>query len=281
MNSEKNSLPLKISLVKGASFVSDLFLRTTENNKSVRVLVYHNITDCLIPGEWPQMTTPRGLFEKQMRYLAENGYRAVSAYETYKSLTGVTEILPRSVCLTFDDGYRDNYRNAFPILKKYGLKATVFLTAGFIGKKKDASAEYLTWQDVEEMRRARTFEIGCHSLSHRNLAGLGAEELKEEIGQAKMIVENKIGEKIDTFAYPFGWQNAFDDKVINAVRNAGFSCAFTAIHGANKKQTDLFRLRRTRISWLNEIDEFKKAMRGSYDWYSIYQKAFALCRRTG
>ena len=278
MSNRKNTFSLKTSLVKNASFVSDLFSRHAENKKSIRALVYHNITDLFVPDEWQQMTTPRDLFEKQMRYLAENGYKTISAYEAYKNLVSETEIPSKSICITFDDGYRDNYRNAFPILEKYGLKASVFITADFVGKK-DASEEYLTWQDIIEMRKSGEFEIGCHSLSHRNLAGLESEDLTEEIGRAKRITEDKIDGKINVFAYPFGWQNAFNDKVINAVRGEGFSCAFTAIHGANTKQTDLFRLRRIRISWLNEIDEFQKVLRGSYDWYSIYQKAFSLCKK--
>ncbi len=279
MNNKKNLLPLKIALVKGASSVSDLFSRRPENTTSIRTLVYHNITDSFIPGEWQQMTTPRGLFEKQMRYLAENGYKTISVNEACKILVREAEIPARNVCITFDDGYLDNYRNAFPILEKYGLKATVFLTAGFVGRKKNASAEYLSWQDIGEMRKSGVFEFGCHSLSHRNLAGLGSEDLKEEIGTAKKIMKDKTGERIDTFAYPFGWQSSFDGKVIDAVRGEGFSCAFTAIHGANTKKTDLFRLRRIRISWLNEISEFQKVLRGSYDWYSMYQKVFSLCKK--
>lgn len=278
MDNKKNTFSIKTSLVKGASFVSDLLSHHAEDEKSIRTLVYHNVTDNFVPDEWQQMTTPRDLFEEQMRYLAENGYKTLSAYETYKSLVSKTGIPSRSICITFDDGYRDNYRNAFPVLEKYGLKATIFLTTGFVGKR-NTSTEYLTWQDIDEMRKSKVFEIGCHSLSHRNLAGLESEDLTEEIGQAKRVTEDKNGGKIDTFAYPFGWQNAFDDKVINAVKDAGFSCAFTAIHGANTKQTDLFRLRRIRISWLNEIDEFQKVLRGSYDWYSIYQKAFSLCKK--
>lgn len=279
MNNKKKPLPFKISLVKGASSVADIFHRHAENEKSIRVLVYHNITDLLIPGEWQQMTTPRDLFEKQMRYLAENGHKTVSAYEAYKILVSKAEIPRKSVCITFDDGYKDNYRNAFPVLEKYALKATLFLTPGFVGRKNDASSEYLTWQDIREMQRRRIFEIGCHSLSHRNLAGLESDDLKQEIGRAKSIAEDKIGEKINTFAYPFGWQNAFDDRVVDAVKDEAFSCAFTAIHGANTKQTDIFRLRRIRISWLNEIGEFQKVLRGSYDWYSMYQKVFSLCKK--
>ena len=214
MDNKKNTFSIKTSLVKGASFVSDLLSHHAEDEKSIRTLVYHNVTDNFVPDEWQQMTTPRDLFEEQMRYLAENGYKTLSAYEMYKSLVGETEIPSKSICITFDDGYKDNYRNAFPILEKYELKATIFITADFVGKK-DASEEYLTWQDIIEMRKSGEFEIGCHSLSHRNLAGLESEDLTEEIGRAKRITEDKIDGKINVFAYPFGWQNAFNDKVIN------------------------------------------------------------------
>ncbi|MBN1353394.1 MAG: polysaccharide deacetylase family protein [Candidatus Omnitrophica bacterium] len=274
----KHKQPLKIYFLKGASFISDLLPGRSENKGSIRVLFYHNITDLPVLREWHQMTTPRSLFEKHACYLAENGYRTITADEVCGLLASDKDIPKKHVCLTFDDGYRDNYDNAFPILEKYKFKATIFLSAGFVGKR-DGAQKYMTWREIAEMAECGRFEFGCHSLSHKNLASLDGNSLKKEIEDAKKIIEDNTGKSVSTFAYPFGWQNSFDNRVIDAVMRAGFSCAFTAIHGANTKKTHLFKLRRIRISWLNEIGEFRKALRGSYDWYSIYQTGFSLCKK--
>ena len=277
MESKAESFPLKISLRKNIGKAAHLFYNLRPDKRSLRVLTYHNITERQVPNEWLQMTTPRELFDRQMKYLKENDYNVVSAEDVCRILSSDTDVKPKTVCITFDDGYRDNYVNAFPVLKKHGLKATVFITADFIGKEKGRFGEYLTWRDIDSMREGGTFTFGCHSFSHKNLATLKADELSEEIRPAKHILENHLGGMVKTFAYPFGWHNSFNRTVSEAVRKEGFLCAFTGIHGANTKRTNAFQLRRVRVSWLDDCDNFRRILQGSDDWYWLYQKAISAC----
>jgi len=279
MNNKENFLPVKISIKKNISKLSDLFYKSEKLKNSIRILQYHNISDRYIPYEWGQMTTPKKLFNEQMRYLRDYNYNVISAEEVLDVLASDKNIPPKTVCITFDDGFSDNYINAFPILEKYGLKATLFITAKFIDGKPNLFGEYLTWSQIREMGRSGVFNFGSHSLSHKNMAGLNNDELTREIRESRKILEEMLGVKINTFAYPFGWHNSFDKKAFDVLEKEGFRCAFTGIYGANTKKTNRYSLRRISISWFDEHSEFQKILRGSYDWYSIYQKMSSIWKK--
>jgi len=272
-------LPAKITFKTGAGSVVDAVNKPFRREDAMRVLVYHNITDGLVPKEWPQMTTPKELFDRQMRYLKENGYNVVPAEQIVSILNSSGPVPSKTISITFDDGYRDNYKNAFPILKRYGLRGTIFITTDFIGKPDGPFYGYLNWEEIEDMKNSGTFTFGCHSLSHRNLCNLNDRELNEEIETAKDIMEDRIRMTIDSYAYPFGWHSAFNKNVVDVLKKRGFLCGFTGIYGANNKSTDPFYLRRLRVSWLDDIEEFEKMLHGSYDWYSIYQRMVSVWKK--
>ena len=272
-------IPMKILLKNGVGGLVDKFATPPEDQDSMRVIVYHKITDERIADEWLQMTTPADVFDIQMRYLKENGYRTVNARDVSRILKSEDKIPPRTISITFDDGYKDNFRNAFPILRKYGFVGTVFVTAKFVDEAAQIKPDYLSWDEISQMRRSGVFTFGCHSLSHKNLSLLNKSELMNEIKGAKNILEDRLNEDISAFAYPYGWQNSFNQKVIDAVKEAGFLSAFTGIYGENTKHTDPFRLKRLRVSWLDDPKEFQMIMRGAYDWYSVYQGMVSLWKK--
>ena len=268
--SEKG-LPAKIVLKKCASRVLGPLTADLSAGGSIRVLTYHNITDDNVAGDAGQKGTPRGIFEEHMRYLKENGYRTVSADAVPGLLASAGAVQKNTVCLTFDDGYRDNYTNAFPVMDRYGLHGTVFLTAAFMEDGENAGGEYLRWDEIARMRKSGLFTFGCHSFSHRNMGRLEDGELLKETKVARDILEEGICGKINAFAYPFGWQGTFNASVIAAVKHAGYSCAYTGVQGANTRHTDPLMLKRARVSWVDGIDEFRRILDGMYDWYSVYQ----------
>lgn len=272
-------ISLKISLKNRVGRIFDKFAGSPEDQNSIRVIVYHKIIDEHIAGEWLQMTTPVDLFDIQMRYLKENGYRTISARDVSGILRSEDKVPPKTVSITFDDGYKDNFRNAFPVLRKYGFVGTVFVTAKFIDEAEQGNPNYLNWDEIAEMRRSGVFTFGCHSILHKNLSLLSKNELIDEIRAAKDILEDRLSESVSTFAYPYGWQNSFNGKVIDAVKEAGFLSAFTGIYGENTKHTDPFRLKRLRVSWLDDAEEFQMIMRGAYDWYSLYQGMISLWKK--
>jgi peptidoglycan/xylan/chitin deacetylase (PgdA/CDA1 family) len=233
-----------------------------------RVLNYHSITDSFAKEDHYQMTTPRGLFEMQLGFLSENGYNVVSCDEAVKALTGHVQMPPRAVCITFDDGFKDNMTYALPVLKRFNYKATIFLTTGFIGK----SREYLDWDDVKYIMESGVFSAGGHSLSHKKLSTLSPDELSMELTSSKKVLEDQLKRPVDLFAYPFGCYGSFDARVKDLLRSSGYKAAFTTIAGFNTRATGPFEIRRTRISWFDDKREFLKELSGAYDWYKIWQK---------
>jgi peptidoglycan/xylan/chitin deacetylase (PgdA/CDA1 family) len=96
-------------------------------------------------------------------------------------------------------------------------------------------------------------------------------ELVEETSGAKALIEDAIGAPVTLFAYPFGSYDAWDPRVRYAVANAGFDGAFTSIYGANGAKRDPFLLRRSRVSWAEDIPAFGRMMNGGYDWLATIQ----------
>ena len=115
---------------------------------------------------------------------------------------------PKTIVLTFDDGYEDNFTNAFPVLKKCNFPAAIFLETDILDNEKinknGVVYKMLKWVQVKEMKNSGIIEFGAHTLSHPKLSRLNLMSVEKEIIQSKEILENRLGKKCDFFAYPFG-----------------------------------------------------------------------------
>jgi peptidoglycan/xylan/chitin deacetylase (PgdA/CDA1 family) len=194
-------------------------------------------------------------FEKQIKYLAENGWH----FFTISELIACRETLPeKAVALTFDDGYEDNYTQAFPILQKYGAKATIYLVVdrhdrewSSKRKAKNNCGELmyepkLTNSQIEEMINSGLIEIGSHTVTHDNLTKLDRERKKQEIIDSKKLIEECFGIQCHSFCYPFG---LFDEEDVKIVKEAGYTNATTTLIGIDDIQnTDLYKIRRITVS---------------------------------
>lgn len=261
----------KLALKKS---ISDLFYNLISrpglcgDKNTFRALVYHSITDKFAADDFAQMTTPKELFEKQISFLRDNGYEVFSCSQMVDTLYRKTPIPGKVVCITFDDGFKDNLLYAKPILEAYGYKATIFLAVDFVEK----GGPYLGWDDIKDLSAGGVFEFGSHTCSHRKLSELTKQKLEYEITRSKEILESKLGRRVDLFAYPFGSYDSFDKDTMEIVKRAGYRAAFTNVIGSVNMASDPFRLNRTRISWTDDIYEFRKEIIGSYDWYKIWQR---------
>ena len=159
----------------------------------VPILYYHRVND-VIEGLEDLHVKPAE-FEKQMQYLKDNGYTTITFDDIDK-----TEHIQKPVIITFDDGYEDNYTYAYPILKKFGFKATVFLVANFVG-----NPSILNKDEIKEMSDLVNFQ--SHTLSHPDLRALKPEEAEKEISESKTKLEAITGKSINVFAYPVGYYN--------------------------------------------------------------------------
>jgi len=181
---------------------------------------------------------PPHVFEGHLKTLAEHNYKTYFVRDIPDMLNGTIPYSTRNVVLSFDDGYEDFYTDAFPLLKKYQTKATVYIVRNFIGKK-----GFLTFDQISELINSGLIEIGSHTLDHVYLKNISHENAHMQILQSKLDLEQDFGIEVKTFAYPFG---AFTPEVEQLVKEASYTAAVLVIPGAIQSKENLFQLHRIR-----------------------------------
>jgi peptidoglycan/xylan/chitin deacetylase (PgdA/CDA1 family) len=204
----------------------------------VPILTYHHVgpnTD----SKDALNTVSTKSFEFQMEFLRRHGYQAISFDDLVEGIKKGYTFSRNSVVIQFDDGYEDNYTNAFPIIKKYEIPAMVFLISDVVG-----NPGFLTWDQIKEMERYH-FLAGSHTRHHYYLPSLSLEKAKDEIIGSKKVIENNLGHAIDYFAYPSGGFTIEDKEIL---KEAGFKAAGTTNRGKAKFNHDLYELKRIRMN---------------------------------
>ncbi len=225
-------IPLLVSSPKQmtATMVAD-----SENGTKVLILNYHKIDNTFI-----SLAVRPDDFDTQMKYLSENGYHTISPDELYESLAGTGELPDNPVMITFDDGYEDNYVNAYPILKKYGFKATIFVVTSFLDKNKKG---YMSWDQAREMD-ANGISIQSHTVDHKSMTDLTDDQLRMELVDSKKKAEKELGHPVNYMAYPTGTYNLH---IAQMVKEAGYKAAFTIKYGNVDKASNIYALERVPI----------------------------------
>lgn len=220
--------------------------------KNLVILAYHSVNDS---GKTALDVSVKD-FERQLEYLTACGY-AVKGLETVAG-----EILNgrkpggKTAVITFDDGHRDNYTEAFPVLKRLGLPATIFLTTSFIGTER-----YLSWDEVKAMDGAG-ISFGGHTVTHPRLTRIRPEEAKEEILKSKQEIESRIGKHCSCFCYPYGDVN---EAVKELVRECGYESAVVTPPRRGIRE-DILCLKRIGIYRHTDMLQFRLKLRGIYAW---------------
>lgn len=207
----------------------------------VPVLMYHHIEPMAQAKNkrHTSLTVDSGEFDKQMSYLVSSGYTTITADQLAAALINHGVLPAKSIVITMDDGYSDIFNYAFPILKKYNLKANLMIATGLV-----ENPGYLTWGQLREMVGSSLVTAYDHTWSHNSLPADSREKAQNEILTAKKQLEQNLGKTVDIFAYPYGSQNA---RVINLLREDGFVAAFSTIRGVTQCSSYIMSLHRTRI----------------------------------
>lgn len=204
------------------------------NELFVPILMYHHIRPVPISNDPVSLAlnvTPAQLSE-QLSFLKTNGYTIISLDDLENALSKKTPLPDKPIILTFDDGYKDFYENAFPILKKYNVKATEFV----ITKVLDISP-YLTWNQIKEMDKSGLITIGAHTRHHANLPDISQKDIIDEVKGSKADLESQLKKPVNWFAYPYGSYNSF---IMNTVKSAGFKGAASTVYGVNQSRENAF-----------------------------------------
>lgn len=230
---EQTNCPNESIIATEPDFNADL----TRVKLRVPILMYHYIEE---PGDskLPWLYHSPQIFEAQLKTLANNCYRTVFVSDISKSIEG-SEILPKkSIALTFDDGYEDMYTTAYPLLKKYGMKGTMYIIVNALD-----TPGYLTRNQIKEMADSGAVEISSHTMNHANMQKSNFNKANYEMTASKQELEKIIDRPVTNFAYPYGLFTLRDE---NICKSAGYSSCVSTYPGqiqTNNKKYSLYRLR--------------------------------------
>ncbi len=217
-------------------------VRITPPNETLRIpiLMYHYVEFVTDPKDTirQSLSTFPSLLESQIQTLINGKYTFMTAGDVGEVLAGRRVVPKNPVVLTFDDGYRDFYTDAYPILKQYGVPATLYVIPGVLDDN-----NYLTKEQLHLIGREGLIEIAAHTMNHRYLTSLSVENAKEEIIQSKIALQQYTNKSVVSFAYPYG---AFDEKMLQLVEDAGFTNAVSTIPGIEVNRQNKFFLSRLR-----------------------------------
>lgn len=295
-------------------------LRKVSLRKGIRIpiLMYHSISNDNESKVHPyyQINTSPDVFARHMKYLQENNYKVIGLEQAAKMLKSpdtkfpyhrinhgnrqtqvIQETLitqqtmapnklgePTFVVITFDDGYRNFYTEAFPILQKYGYKATVFLPTAFIDnpKNKLKGKEHLNWNEVTELSK-KGINFGSHTVTHPQLKLLKKEDIEFEIRQSKEVIEDNTEKPVESFSYPFAFpeeDKKFTKHLKATLQKYGYKYGVSTRIGTTSKKDDIYFMKRIPVNSCDDLLLFKAKLDGAYDWLYhlqyIYKQTKAL-----
>jgi peptidoglycan/xylan/chitin deacetylase (PgdA/CDA1 family) len=214
---------------------------------SLPILTFHSLDDQAVATSFSP-----AVFRRALGRLHENGYRTLALTEAVHDLREKRSVPDRAFVITFDDGYQSVYKAAFPLLREYGMSATVFLTVGEHGSVPGTDRlpslghhPMLSWEEIREMQKGG-FVFGAHTLTHPDLTRLPCDRMETEIVGSKVIIEERLGSAVTSFAYPYGRYNPQS----YAIAQQWFACACSDKLGLTTVHSDPYALERVDAYYL-------------------------------
>ena len=217
------------------------------DNRGIPVLYYHSVRE----SADNEVTITPNMLRTQLKYIKDEGYTELTINELKDYILNNSPIPNKSIVITFDDGYMDNYSCAFPILKDLNMIATIFC----ITSELDGSY-YLSKDAIVEMSNYG-IDIQSHTVNHPKLDKITYDEQLIELINSKKTLESITGKKVDSIAYPFG---NFNDDSIRAAKDAGYTLGFTTKRGLSDRGDNPLKLDRIYISSKYDMNIFKELL---------------------
>lgn len=224
----------------GESKLPPLAIHPQAKRGSVAVLVWH---DVVVGKKQVWFDTTLDIFQKQLGTIKQRGFHVVTLGALAKHLTDGAPLPPRSLVLTFDDNTKGLYDNAFPLLKKYGFPATLFVHTDYVGVR--TVKEHCDWKMLAEMQKSGLVTVQSLTRSHPpDLRPLTEKQLDKELSGSRAAIEKHLGKPVFAFAYTEG---KHDKRVGAAIARNGYKIAFTEDYGLAAQSPDLMTVHRYSI----------------------------------
>lgn len=254
---------------------------------SVPILMYHSIAeeDESAVGAYYRTATHPRVFAAHMGVLHNAGYSVISLGEAAQRLADRSQNTRGSLVITFDDGYRNIYTDAFPILEHYGFTASVFLPTAHIG---EGNLEFkgkrcLSWDEVRELQR-HGISFGSHTVNHPQLHDLNAVEIREEVTVSKHAIEQRLGCAAESFAYPYAFPETdgeFKAMLGSLLDEAGYRYGVCTSLGRPRPGDDPLFLKRLPVNSCDDESLFRAKLAGAYDWLAGPQRLVKWAKSLG
>lgn len=270
------------------SLAADLFLKIWHlfwSDNSVRILNYHSISSDIRIRRMRYISVSPETFAAQMKFLADHNFNVIDLDDFLAWKQASHRIPPKTVILTFDDGFEDNYYNAFPVLSKYSYKAVLSVITKYIDGdtpfpwiKKYLSPEragQLTGLPLKKHQLKAMSDNGItvasHTRHHISFGRLDKKRVSEEVFGSKKELEEILGKRVRYLAYPYGSRGDFDNLDKKIIQSAGYEAALSTKVGSNDLKSDLYELRRIPIFEIDGLSIFRRKVRGAYDFTALFQ----------
>jgi peptidoglycan/xylan/chitin deacetylase (PgdA/CDA1 family) len=273
---------------------------------AVPILMYHSISEDAEQGKHPYYrtaTSPK-TFAEHMQYLRKNNFHSVTPGQACIELREASSVKAerskakrskaeksqagKPVVITFDDGFLDFYTEAFPVLRKYGLTATMYLPTAFIADSRDRSQESgfkgkpcMSWTEIRELA-GHGISFGSHTVNHPKLYGLDRQVIQQELSDSKAAIEDKLGTAANSFAYPYSFPEAdrrFKEDFRKTLTEAGYTDGVCTTVGLARTNSDPFFLPRLPINSCDDEPLFIAKLAGAYDWIARPQYFFKAAKQ--
>ncbi len=214
---------------------------------AVAVLVWHDV----LPAKDVYFDTTTAEFAQQLDTIARGGFHVVTLEQLRDRLTRGTPLPSKAIVLTFDDNARGIGENAFPLLRKHGFHATLFVHTNYVGKK--TSKAHNSWDDLRSMERSGLIDVQSLTANHPpDLTKLSDADVTHELALSKRSLERRLGRLVFALVYPY---DVYDTRVERLAAAAGYTLGFTEDHGNATESTSLLEIHRYSITVRERFDQ--------------------------